>query len=274
MESRGGDCVQLPRGTTAEISTMAAEKYDWRAKMKEAAETAEPPAKVEKYDWRSKIQEAAGIVEPPETTEKHDWRSKIKEAVGLARPSGHDEKASDWRFRRTITSAIRIVRAELDAQREKEAAEKAQLARARGKAVMVHGKVIMPLLNRLRDDFASHNSEVLPEWHVRSDSDADRFSGEAATSHVAADDATHYAIKAEASVTDLGEFVNLSVACSAVDPKSASASQSASLFEKKAKFPAVQMFDELGSRTWFHIQLAECVRLCTLTSLRQSTGRP
>jgi hypothetical protein len=57
---------------------MRAEKYDWRAKMKEAGGTVKPPAEIkkavsehksrtrtEKYDWRSKIKEAIGIVETP-----------------------------------------------------------------------------------------------------------------------------------------------------------------------------------------------------------------
>jgi hypothetical protein len=277
---------------------MAAGKYDWRAKMKEVletekaaakaeknetaakaeknetVETEQPATKAEKYDWRSKIKEAKGIVEPPETTQEPDWRSKIDDVAGAAHPLGHDEKTGDWRFKRTIANAIRVVRAEQEAQREKDAAEKARLTRARSKAGMLHEKIIMPLLNRLRDDFAAHKNVVLREWHVQSSGDVDRFSGEAATSSVAASDATRFAITAEASVTELGEFVNLSVECSAVDPKSTSTSQFTSLFEKKARFPAVQIFDELGSRTWFHTQLAECVKLCTLTSLRQSTGRP
>jgi hypothetical protein len=249
---------------------MAAEKYDWRAKMQKAADTAKPAAKREKYDWRSKIKEATETAEPEAKAESHDWRSKIKDAVGLARPSPEDGRGSDWRFRRTIAGAIRVVKAEQEAQREREAAERARLAKARNRASMVHEKVILPLFNRLLDDFAAHPKKVLPVWDVRSKNDADRFSAEAATPSIETGAAKRFAIEAEASVTELGEFVTLSVACSMIDPKIASPGHVASLFEKKAKFPAVQIFDELGSRTWFHTQLAECVRLCVLTGIRDS----
>jgi hypothetical protein len=273
----GGSDTHPAWGMTAEISTMASDKphkYDWRGKMKEPAETEQPAEKVEKYDWRAKIREDAGIVETAEPTERRDWKSKIKEAVGLAPSAVCDERVCDWRFKKTIAGAIRIVRAEQEAEREREMARKARLAKARNKAAAVHERVIMPLLHRLRDDFATNEKSMLSGWHIQAGGDADRFQGEVTAPFLEADDGTRFAIKAEASVMEPGDFVSVSVSCSAVDPKSASASQVAPLFEKKAKFPTVQLFDELGSRTWFHAQLAECVRMCVLTSLRQSTRRP
>jgi hypothetical protein len=248
---------------------MAAEKYDWRSKMKEAAETPKSAAKREKYDWRSKIKEATET-EPEPKAETRDWRAKIKDTVGLARPSTQDSTESEWRFRRAIAGAVKVVRAEQEAQREREAAEKARLTKARNRALMVHEKVILPLLTRLRDDFADHAKKVLPAWDVRSTNDPDRYSAELATPCIETGAAKRFVIEADASVAELGEFVTLSVVCTMIDPKIASPGHAASLFEKKAKFPAVQIFDELGSRTWFHTQLVECVRLCVLTSLRDS----
>ena len=154
-----------------------------------------------------------------------------------------------------------------EAERERQAAEKAKLEKARTKATLVYDKVIVPLLGRLRDDFAAHEKRVLPQWQVHCRQDADTFSSEAATAD--ADGATRFAIKAEASVAELGEFVTLSIVCSSVDPKLPSASPATPLFERKAKFPAAQVFDELGNRTWLHKQVTECVRLCVLTRMRE-----
>ena len=212
----------------------------------------------EKYDWRSKIREAVGIVEPSANSD-----------TDVAEFSPKSNKRYNWRFKEAIGKAIELVEAEQKAQRDREAAEKAQLEKARQKAMMVRDQVILPLLNGLRDNFAAHKRKVLPEWQVQSDEDTDIFSGEAATPNLDASGATCFTIKAEASVAELGEFVNLSVVCSSVNSKSTSAGQVASLFDKTAKFPTVQKFDELSSRTWFHKQLAECARMCILTRMRQ-----
>lgn len=213
---------------------------------------------VEKYDWRSKIREAMGDEEPSSRSNKNAKESSSK---------AHHRH--NWRFKKTIADAIELVETEMEAQREREAAEKARLDKARLKAMMVRDQAILPLLNGLRDNFAAHERKLLPEWRIRSDEDGDTFSGEAATFCVDGDGATRFTIRAEASVADLGEFVNLSVVCSSVDSKDTLASQATPLVEKTAKFPTIQKFDELSSRAWFHKQLAECVRICILTKMRQ-----
>ena len=223
--------------------------------------------RAEKYDWRARMREETESIAAPTEPPAEPWRTRVKQALGIVDPFAKVEKESDWRFGKIIANTICVVRAEQEAERERQEAERAKLEKARTKAILVYDKVIMPLLGRLRDDFAVHEKGVLPPWHVQSQQDADTFLGEAATAD--ADGANRFAIKAEASVAELGEFVNLSVVCSSVDPRLPSASPTTPLFEKKAKFPAVQVFDELGNRAWFHKQVTECVKLCVLTRMRE-----
>lgn len=214
--------------------------------------------RVEKYDWRSKMREALGDEEPA---------AKNKRNIDQFPATGHQKH--NWRFKKTIADAIELVEAEEKAQREREAAEKAKLEKARQKAMMVRDQVIRPLFNSLRDNFAAHERSILPEWRIESFDDADTFSVEAVTPNLGAALTTRFTIRAEASVTELGEFVTLSVVCSSVSSKDASADQTASLVEKTAKFPTIQKFDELSSRAWFHKQLTNCARMCILTKMRQ-----
>jgi hypothetical protein len=212
--------------------------------------------------------------------EKYDWRSKMREALGCEEPVAKNNKSIDqfpatgpqkhnWRFKKAIADAVELVEAEEKAQREREAAEKAQLEKARQKAMMVRDQVILPLLNGLRDNFAVHERRILPEWQIESHDAADTFSVEAITPNIGSAVATRFTIRAEAAVAELGEYVNLAVVCSSVSSRDASADQTASLVEKTAKFPTIQKFDELSSRNWFHKQLAASARMCILTKMRQ-----
>ena len=221
------------------------------------------PARLVKTDVGSQYVEILAM-----STEQYDWG--LKEAVEIVEFLSKSDGKSNWEFTETIDSAIEGVEAEQKAQREREAAEKAQLERARQKAMTVRDKVILPLLNDLCDDFAADEKGILPEWQVQSDEETDLFSGVAATPDLDASRSTYFTIKAEASVVEGGEFVNLSVVCSSPNSKSASATQLAPLFHKTTKFPTVQKFEELGGRTWLHEQLAECARMCILTKMRQS----
>jgi hypothetical protein len=222
----------------------------------------------EKSDWRSKLLKAVETVTCPEPPKKYDWQSKVKEAAGIVDPAADVKEQEGLRFKKTIADTIKAIRDEERARQEREAAERAKLEKAHNKAVTIRDDVIVPLLNRLRDDFTAHERRVLPQWQVRSDRETDRFFAEARTPFSDAGKATGFVIKAEASVADRGEFVDLSVECSAVSPPSTSTSQFTSLFEKKAKFPTVRAVDS-GAQVWFHQQVAECARLCTLMRMRR-----
>jgi hypothetical protein len=195
-----------------------------------------------------------------------DWG--LKEAVEIVDFLTERKERADWGFSEVIDKAVAVVEAEQEAERKKEAAEKARLDKARENAMMVRDKVIIPLLNDLRDDFAADEDRVLPQWHIRSYQRADAFSGAAATPDVGADGTKRFTIAAEASVAEDGASVDLSVVCSIGHPNDASTSQLAPLVEKATKFPAGR-FDEWGSRKWLHSQLAESARMCVVTRIRQ-----
>jgi hypothetical protein len=180
------------------------------------------------------------------------------------------EAKSDQGFRKAIDDAIAVVEAERKAQQEQEQAEKRRLDKARQQATIVREIMIVPLLNDLRDDFATDGKKVLPEWQVQSDGDTDAFSGTAITPHLGASGPTCFTIKAEASVAEQGAALNLSVVCSCGDPKNTSASKFRQIFEKTKSVPLLK-FDELGTHMWFHKQLEECARMCVLTKMRQSS---
>ena len=76
-------------------------------------------------------------------------------------------------FRKAIDNEIAKIEAEQKEQQEREAAAKSQLQKAREKAVIVRDKIIIPLLNGLRDDFAAETKKVLPNWQVQSDGNID-----------------------------------------------------------------------------------------------------
>jgi hypothetical protein len=221
--------------TNAEISTMRAEKYD----------------------WRSKIRESRGIV------------ASLAKSETKVEPPAKSEKKPGGRFKETIAASIALVEAEQQAQREREAAERARLEKARDKARIVLSKAIVPLLNDLRDDFAADGKEVLPQWEVQSGEETDIFSGTAVTPDLAANGSTYFSIRAEAAVVEQGGSLNLSVVCSYVDPKSTSTTQLAPLYSRNSKFAIQPKFDEPGSQVWFHRHLAECARMCVLTKMRQ-----
>lgn len=199
--------------------------------------------------------------------ERFDWA--LKEATELVEFLSESDggQDSDWGFLKTIDSAIAIVDGEEKAQREREAAEKARLDKARQKAMTIRDKVIIPLLNDLRDDFADDEKKVLPVWQVQSVESADVFSGVAVTPGL--DAGACFTIQAEASVVDGGESINLSVVCPPPNSKSPSAIQLTPLYDKTEKFQTAHVFDGLGSRTWFYRQLSECARICVLTRMRQ-----
>lgn len=199
--------------------------------------------------------------------ERFDWA--LKEATELVEFLSESDcnRDSDWGFVKAIDNAIAIIDGEEKAQREREAAEKARLEKARQKAMIVRDKVIIPLLNDLRADFADDEKRVLPTWQVQSVDDADSFSGVATTPGL--DVGVRFTIRAEASVVKGGEFINLSVVSPAPDSRSASAVQQVPLYDKTEKFQTEHVFDGLGSRTWFYKQLAESARICVLTKMRQ-----
>jgi hypothetical protein len=199
--------------------------------------------------------------------ERFDWA--LKEATELVEflSESDSSRESDWGFTKTIDNAIAIVDGEEKAQREREAAEKARIEKARLKAMTVRDKVIIPLLNDLRDDFADDEKKVLPIWEVQAVNDVDTFSGVATTPSLGAE--TCFTIRAEASVVKGGEFINLSVVSPTPDSKSPSAIQHVPLYDKTEKFQTEHVFDGLGSRTWFYKQLAESARICVLTKMRQ-----
>jgi hypothetical protein len=196
-----------------------------------------------------------------------DWG--LKEAVEIVEFLTNRDERADWGFSEAIDKAIDVVEAEQEAQRKKEAAERIRIETARKNAMTVRDKFIIPLLNDLRDDFAADEEQVLPQWHVRSCEDGDVFCAAATTADVGAAGATCFTIAAEASVAEDGAFVNLSVVCSAANPKDDSVGQLAPLVDKATKVPVEQKFDERGSRTWLYDQVAESARICVLTRMRQ-----
>jgi hypothetical protein len=179
------------------------------------------------------------------------------------------EERSDRGFRTAIDDAIAVVEAERRAQQEHELAEKHRLEKARQQATIVREIMIIPLLNDLHRDFAADKKKVLPEWQIQSDGDTDTVSGTAATPNLGPGVPT-FTIKAEASVAEQGAALNLSVVCSCVDSKNASAGKPRELVAKTKSVP-MQKFDDLGSQMWFHKQLEECARMCVLTKMRQSS---
>lgn len=189
----------------------------------------------------------------------------------IVRVSPKHEEKSAWGFREAINDAIAVVEAEQNAQREREAAEKARLEKARQKAMTVQKTAIIPLLNDLSDHFAADEKKILPEWQIQSDEHADKltFRGEATTPDLTANGAKYFTIKAEASVAEQGDAVNLSVVCSWAERTNTSADQLAPLYNKTKKFLMQPKFDESGSRTWFYRHLTECARMCVLTKMRQ-----
>jgi hypothetical protein len=195
-----------------------------------------------------------------------DWG--LKEAVEIVDFLTQREDRADWGFTEVIDKAVTVIEAEQEAQRKKEAAERARLEKARANAMMVRDKVIIPLLNDLREDFAADEDKVLPLWHVRSYQNGDAFAAAAATPDLDADGTKRFNIAAEASVAEDGASVDLSVVCSLGDPTDVSTSQLAPLVDKTTKFPAGR-FDEWGSRKWLHCQLAESAKMCVLTRVRQ-----
>ena len=139
--------------------------------------------------------------------------------------------------------------------------------------MLIREKVIVPLLNGLRDDFAADEKKVLPHWQVLAEQSDDTFSGTVATSNHDADAETCFTIKVEAAVVELGESVDVSVVCSTADPRNTSASQLAPIFDSTAKFPTAQKFDELSTQSWLHKQLVECARICVLRKMRQALNK-
>jgi hypothetical protein len=259
-----GDSPTEPK-TTESVTTAASQdkpqKYDRKSKKEEAAEIGDSPTEPKTTE---SVTTAAGQDKP----QKYDWRSKIKEATGIAKYSTEGEEQDERGFKKTIANMIKAIEEEQRARHEREAVERAKLEKARNKAVLIRDTVVMPLLTRLRDDFAAHERRVLPEWQVQCGSQTDRYFGEARTSSLDGSGTTCFVVKAEACVADAGEFIDLSVESSAVNFTSASASTTTSLFEKRAKFPIVWSV-EMGIQLWFHEYMAECARLCALMRLRQ-----
>jgi hypothetical protein len=214
--------------------------------------------RVQKYDWRARMNEAAGVDDP-----------SAKSLKDIAESSTKGDRQGNWRFKETIRSTIELVEAEEQAKREREAVEKAQFDKARQRATTVRDNVVLPLLNDLHDNFAVHKRKVLPQWEIHTREDAEGLSAVAVTPNIDADETTHLTIEASASVADRGEFVSMSVVCSLVNSKSVSANRVVHLFEKTAKFLTAQKLDELSARSWYHKQLSQCVRLCVLTKMRQ-----
>ena len=79
-------------------------------------------------------------------------------------------------FRKAIDNEIAKIEAEQKEQQERKAAAKSQLQKAREKAVIVRDKIIIPLLNSLRNKFFAdpETKKVLPNWQVQSDGNVDR----------------------------------------------------------------------------------------------------
>ena len=201
------------------------------------------------------------------SAETFDWG--LKEAVEIVEFLTKSDAKTDWGFGETIDKAVAMVEGEQETQRKAEAAKKARLEKARERAKMVRDRIMLPLLNDLRDDFAADEERVLPEWRVQCREDADVFCGEAITPTLDAGGSTYFTISAESAVVEDGKFVNLSVVCSSVHPNDTLASQLAPLFDKATKLPAEHGFDEWSSRTWVYKQLAECARMCVLARIRQ-----
>jgi hypothetical protein len=199
------------------------------------------------------------------SAEAFDWG--LREAVEIVDFLTKREDKRDWGFGETIDKAAGVVEAEQEAKRKKEAAERARLEKARENAMAVRDKVIIPLLNDLRDDFAADEEKVLPQWHVRSFENGEVFSAAAATPDIDPAGKARFTITAQAAVAEGGVSVNLAVVCSTVNTDDPSAGQLAPPISKLTKFPAGR-FDEWGSRKWLYDQLVESARMCVLTRLR------
>jgi hypothetical protein len=203
------------------------------------------------------------------SVEMFDWG--LKEAVEIVEFLTNREDRADWGFTDAIDKAVDMVEAEEEVRRKKEAAEKTRLEKARENAAMVRDKVIVPLLNDLRDDFAADEEKVLPQWQVHCCDTADALSASAETPEVDAPGPRSFAITALASVVEEGASVNLSVVCSATISHDASAGELPPLVDRATKFPA-GIFDEWATRKWLHEQLAESARIAVLTKMRQASA--
>jgi hypothetical protein len=200
-------------------------------------------------------------------SEQFDWA--LQEAVEIVEFLSKGDQVSDWGFTIAIDNAIAVIDDEEKAQREREAAAKAHLEKARHKAMLVRDSIIVPLLNDLRDDFAADEKKLLPEWKVQSTDDANTFLGTAATTALNVGRSASFLIKAEASVVEGGDFMDFSVMCSSPQSDTTSAAQLAPLFNITEKYPTAHKFDEAASRTWFYKQLTECARMCILAKMRE-----
>jgi hypothetical protein len=203
------------------------------------------------------------------STDTFDWG--LREAAEIVEFLTRSD-ASDCGFKEAIDKAIAVVEREQEAQQQLEAAKRLRIEKARKKAKTIRDQAIIPLLNDLCADFAADEEKVLPQWEVESRQDADTFSGAVVTPCCDATGSTRFTISAESTVVDSGDSVNLSVACSLVNPNNTSADKPAPLFANTMDLPAEQKFDERNGRTWLYRQVAECARMCVVTRMRQVLG--
>jgi hypothetical protein len=202
------------------------------------------------------------------SVETFDWG--LKEAVEVVEFLTNREERADWGFADVVDRAVDVVEAEEESRRKKETAEKIRLEKARENALMVRDKVIVPLLDDLREDFAADEEQVLPQWDVHCSETANAFVASAATPETDAPGPKSFTIAAKAAVVDEGASINLSVVCRAMMSHDASASELPPLVDRATKLPA-NVFDEWASRKWLHEHLAESARLCVLTKMRQAS---
>src|SRR5271165_3085204 len=84
-------------------------------------------------------------------------------------------------FSKVIDDEIERIDAERREQQAQKAAANNRLQKAREQAMTVRDRIIVPLLNDLRNDFAAEKKKVLPTWVIQSDGKIDGFFGSATT---------------------------------------------------------------------------------------------
>ncbi len=168
-------------------------------------------------------------------------------------------------FQKGIAAEIARIEGKQKEQEESKRAEEEQRQKARERARMVRDKIIIPLLNELRDDLANHEKKVLPNWDVRSDATIDEFSGTAVTPEVSGTGVPlpSFTITAQAATEANGTDLNMSVECSyTVAEESSGVRKSVPLKLRKQLSIQLVGFHEPCVRDYFCDQLAECTRLC------------
>jgi hypothetical protein len=203
------------------------------------------------------------------------------------------EKTSDRRFKSAIDEEIAQFEAQRRAKEEDAECAKKQLHECRAKAINIRDKIIIPLLNDLRDGFAAEE-KLLPVWEICSDANIDEFSASAVTPSLDAGGATvaRYAITAKASVAESGVLLDFSVECSYIDPNNTSANKSVELHKQNLLVMALTIdsqwsrdkmygmgqkyaaLDMQQSRDWFQKQLIDCARKCARAKLDQVGRMP